>query len=68
MAKIITDLFYQSINENEIMVMIEYPNGLEYSICHLEYENHENEPYEKIYNTCLEIAHDMGYQLEGEQW
>lgn len=63
---IISDLWYQPINENEIMVMIEIPNGNEYSICELSYHNHEQDSYEHIYNTCLEIAHDLGYVLEGE--
>lgn len=64
--QIISDLFYQPLNENEIMVMIELPNGQEYSICDLDYIDHENAPYEDIYNTCLGIAHDLGYVLEGE--
>lgn len=63
---IISDLFYQPLSKNEIMVMIETPDGREWSICDLIYENHAKEPYEKVYNECLTIAHELGYQLEGE--
>ena len=67
MKKIISDLWYQPISKDKILVMIELSsNGAEYSICDLEYKNHEEEDYEDIYNTCLEIAHDLGYVLEGE--
>lgn len=64
--KTISDLWYEPINDNEIMVMIEMPDGHEYSICDLEWKDHEQDDYEHIYNECLGIAHDLGYKLEGE--
>ena len=63
----ISDLWYQPLSKNEILIMIEYPDGQERSICDLEYRNHRKAPYEEVYNTCLEIAHEMGYRLEGEE-
>lgn len=65
--KIITDLWYQPNGDDEIIIMVEMPNGNEYSIAEIEWEDHETFPYEHIYNECLEIAHDLGYKLEGEE-
>ena len=64
---IIDDLWWQPINENEIMGFVSTPQGKEYSFVDLEWEDHEHADSEKIYNTLLEIAHDYGYVLEGEQ-
>lgn len=62
MKKLITDLWYQPINENEIAIMIEDENGHEWEICELDITNYDSD----IYNECLTIAQEMGYVLEGE--
>ena len=61
----ISDLWYQPKNKDEIIVMVETPSGRELSICDLEWKNHEKSSYEHIYNECLQIAREMGYELEG---
>ena len=65
MEKVITDLFYQPIDESHVMALIAYADGREYSIGEFEYEGHEQDQ-EGCYNMCWEIAHDLGYVLEGE--
>lgn len=64
---IITDLWYQSIDEDNIVIFIELPNdNREYILAEIEWLEHETFPQEHIYNECLQIAHEGGYYLEGE--
>ena len=64
---IITDLWYQPIDEDNIAIFIELPNdNREYILAEIEWIEHETFPQEHIYNECLQIAHEGGYYLEGE--
>ena len=67
MSKVITDLWYQPKGDDEIIVMVQTPSGNEYSIADIEWEEHETFPQKEIYKECLQVAHDMGYKLEGEE-
>lgn len=64
---IITDLWYQPIDEDNIAIFIELPNdNREYILAEIEWVEHKTFPQEHIYNECLQIAHEGGYYLEGE--
>lgn len=66
MEKIISDLRFESLGKDRLMILVDLENGSERSIADFEYKDHEKAPYEEVYNECLEVAHDLGYKLEGE--
>ena len=60
----VSDIWYQPIDKDSILIMIADENQNEYSIAEIEYEDHEHADYHDIYDLCLEIANDLGYELK----
>ena len=63
--RIVTDIFYEPMSEDRVMVEVADSDQTEYIIAEVEYKGHEQDQ-EGCYNLCLEIAHELGYALVGE--
>ena len=61
----ILDLWYQYEPEISNIAIIYYEdiNGKEWELAHIKINNEIEQ--EDLYNYCLEIANEMGYQLVG---
>lgn len=66
--KIITDLWFEFQGELDYLnIMID--DGEQEKILaqiSMTYDEFNSKSQEDLYNLCLEIAHDLGYVLEGE--
>lgn len=59
----IKNIWFESVNDNELLIMIQSLNGCIYSLANIEYKNHQKKSDKTIYNFCLGVAEDMGYKL-----
>lgn len=66
--KIISDLWYEFQGEIDYLnIMIDDREQEQLLIqISMTYDEYNSKYQEGLYNFCLEIAHDLGYYLEGE--
>lgn len=67
--KIISDLWYEYVPDTVPYIIISADiDNKDYELAHIDVPDVTQDmlDQERTYNMCLEIAHDLGYYLEGE--